>query len=47
MFHISLLKLILLEISEGPAPILKKEILEEEYEVKEVINMIRKRNKLL
>jgi hypothetical protein len=47
VFHISLLKLALSEIPERPTSILKKEMLKEEYEVKKIINMTRKRNKLL
>jgi hypothetical protein len=47
IFHVSLLKLALLEILEGPTFILREGMLEEEYEVKKIINVMRRRNRLL
>jgi hypothetical protein len=42
VFHVSLLKLAFLEISEGSAPVLERGMIEEEYEVKKIINVMRK-----
>jgi hypothetical protein len=42
VFHISLLKLALLEILEGPTSILNDGMKEEEYEIKRIINVIKK-----
>jgi hypothetical protein len=42
VFHIFLLKLISLKILSDLTLILKKEILKEEYEVKRIINVIKK-----
>jgi hypothetical protein len=47
MFYISLFKLASLNILKGLAPILKERMLEEEYEVRRIINVIKKRNRLL
>jgi hypothetical protein len=47
IFYISLLKLVLLEISEDPTFILKEEIIEKEYKVKRIINIMKRRNRLL
>jgi hypothetical protein len=47
VFHVSLLELASLDISEGPTPILEKGMSEEEYEVKKIINVARKRDRLL
>jgi hypothetical protein len=47
VFHIFLLKLTLLEILESPTLILKEKMLKEEYEVKKIINIVKKRNRLL
>jgi hypothetical protein len=47
MFHIFLLKPASLDVSKGPTPILKEEMMKEEYEVKKIVNVIRKRNRLL
>jgi hypothetical protein len=47
MFYISLLKLASLKILEGLIPILEERILEEKYEVKKIINIVRRKNRLL
>jgi hypothetical protein len=47
IFHISLLELALLEILEGLTLILKKGMIEAEYEVKKIINVVERRNRLL
>jgi hypothetical protein len=47
VFHILLLELASLDILEGSAPILEEEMSEEEYEVKRIINVAKKRNRLL
>jgi hypothetical protein len=47
IFHISLLKLVLLKIPEGPTPIFKERISEAEYKIKRIINIAKRRNRLL
>jgi hypothetical protein len=47
IFYIFLLKLASLDILEGPALILKEKMSEEEYEVKRIINVMKRRNRLL
>jgi hypothetical protein len=47
IFHISLLKLASLEIPEDLTPILKKGMSKEEYKVKRIINVMKRRNRLL
>jgi hypothetical protein len=47
VFYISLLKLASPDIAKGSTPILKEGMLEEEYEIKRIINVMKRRNKLL
>jgi hypothetical protein len=47
VFHISLLKLASSDIAKEPTPILKKEMSKEEYEIKKIINVAKRRNRLL
>jgi hypothetical protein len=47
VFHVSLLKLASSGISKGLIPILEKGMSEEEYEVKKIVDVVRRRNRLL